>query len=57
MSEVPPEEELAEIEAEKDNQVMEREGLEQELMQQDASEVGEEIDGVDVSVQGGDRDA
>ena len=31
----------------KDEEVLEREGLEQELMQRDASEVGEDLDGVD----------
>ncbi|MGH9226353.1 MAG: hypothetical protein ACRD2W_21765 [Acidimicrobiales bacterium] len=30
----------------KDDEILEREGVEQELMQQDASEVGEELDDV-----------
>lgn len=36
--------ELAEIEEEKDEQVLEREPLEQKLMQDDESQVGEEIE-------------
>ncbi len=39
--------ELAEIEAEKGDQVLEREPKEQELMQEGASEVGETIDDVE----------
>jgi hypothetical protein len=42
-----PEAELAEQEREKEAQVLDREGVEQELMQEDASEVGEDIDDVE----------
>ncbi len=38
--------ELAEVEEEKDAQVLEREGVEAELMDDDRSEVGEQITGV-----------
>ncbi|MCA1657294.1 MAG: hypothetical protein LC713_06255 [Actinobacteria bacterium] len=38
--------EVAELEEEKEAQVLEREGLEEELMDEDRSEVGEEITGV-----------
>jgi hypothetical protein len=40
-------EELAEAKDEKDDQVLEREGVETELMDQDRSEVGEVVEGVD----------
>lgn len=39
-------EELAEIEGERDEQVLEREPLEQELMQSGESETGERLDDV-----------
>ena len=42
----PPEEELAENEAVKEDEVLEREGVEQELMQTGRSEVGEDLEGV-----------
>ena len=38
---------LAEVEDKKDDQVLEREGVETELMDQDRSEVGEEVAGVE----------
>jgi hypothetical protein len=38
--------ELVEIEEEKDEQVLEREPVEQELMQEGASETGEHLDAV-----------
>jgi hypothetical protein len=38
-----PDSDLAEAEAVKDDEVLEREGLEEELMQQGRSEVGEDI--------------
>jgi hypothetical protein len=38
--------ELVEIEEEKDEQVLEREPVEQELMQEGASEAGEHLDAV-----------
>ncbi|MEA2826948.1 MAG: hypothetical protein QOG43_1387 [Actinomycetota bacterium] len=38
-----PASDLADAEAVKDDEVLEREGLEEELMQQGRSEVGEEI--------------
>ena len=41
------EEELVEQHEEKEAQVLEREGVEQELMQEERSEVGEEIDDVE----------
>ncbi len=40
-------EELAQTEQEKDSQVLEREGVETELMDEDRSEVGEEVEGVE----------
>lgn len=40
-------EEEQEIQAEKEAQVLRREGVEQELMQDDASEVGEQVDDVE----------
>ncbi len=39
--------ELAETEEEKESQVLEREGVETELMDEDRSEVGERVEGVD----------
>jgi hypothetical protein len=42
-----PEEKLAEQHQQKEEEVLEREGVEQELMQQDESEVGEEIEDVE----------
>ncbi len=41
-----PEEELAEQQEKKEEEVLKREPLEQELMQEGDSEVGEEIEGV-----------
>ncbi|MDQ4096684.1 MAG: hypothetical protein M3144_02280 [Actinomycetota bacterium] len=41
-----PEEDLEEQERKKDDEVLEREGFEQELMQEGESEIGEEIEGV-----------
>jgi hypothetical protein len=46
-SDRPPEEELAELEEQKEEEVLHREPVEQELMQADESEVGTEIDGVE----------
>ncbi len=43
----PEPEELAEEQAEKDSQVLQREPLETELMDHDESDVGEEVDGVE----------
>ncbi len=40
-------EELAEVEDKKDDQVLEREGVETELMDEDRSEVGEQVAGVE----------
>jgi hypothetical protein len=42
-----PEEELEELEEEKEEQVLHREPLEEELMEEGHSELGEHIDGVD----------
>jgi hypothetical protein len=42
-----PEAELAETEATQDSEVLQREGVEQDLMQKDESPVGEEIDDVE----------
>jgi hypothetical protein len=42
-----PAAEAAETKQQQQEEVLEREGLEQELMDSDASEVGEGIDGVD----------
>jgi hypothetical protein len=39
--------ELAEVEEEKESQVLEREPLETELMDDDRSEVGEDIEGIE----------
>jgi hypothetical protein len=51
MSTTPPEDgaaaELAETQDEKDDQVLEREGVETELMDEDQSEVGEGVEGVE----------
>ena len=51
MSTTPPDEgaaaELAETEEKKDDQVLEREGVESELMDRGRSEVGEDVDGVE----------
>jgi hypothetical protein len=41
-----PKEDLADQERKKEDEVLEREGLEQELMQEGESEVGEKIEGV-----------
>ena len=41
------EEELVELHERKQEQVLDREGVEESLMQQDRSEVGERITGVD----------
>ena len=38
---------LAETEGEKDSQVLEREGVETELMDEDRSGVGEQVEGVE----------
>ena len=46
-AETQPEAELAENEAQKDSEVLGREGLEQELMQEDESPAGERIDEVE----------
>ena len=45
--EKPPKVELAENEDVKEEEVLDREGVEQELMQTDRSDVGEEIEGVE----------
>jgi hypothetical protein len=42
-----PKEDLADQERKKEDEVLEREGLEQELIQEGESEVGEEIEGVE----------
>ena len=42
-----PAEQAAENEQQKEEEVLEREGLETELMDSEASDVGESIDGVD----------
>lgn len=42
-----PAEKVAETEQEKASQILEREGLETELMDEDRSEVGEEVAGVE----------
>lgn len=42
-----PAEQAAETEQQKEDEVLEREGLETELMDSESSEVGEDIDGVD----------
>ena len=51
MSNTPPEDgaaaELAGTEEKKDDAVLEREGVETELMDEDRSEVGEEVEGVE----------
>ncbi|MGH9279224.1 MAG: hypothetical protein ACRD12_14100 [Acidimicrobiales bacterium] len=47
MNDVSPQEELAEQEEKKDDEVLEREGFEQELMQEGESEVGERVEGVE----------
>ena len=39
--------ELADTEQEKDSQILEREGVESELMDDDRSEVGEQVEGVE----------
>ena len=44
---VEAETELAELHERKQEQVLDREGLEEALMQEDRSEAGEEIEGVD----------
>ncbi len=41
-----PQEDLAEQSQIKEDEVLEREGFEQELMDDDASEVGRDVDGV-----------
>ena len=46
-SDRPPEEEVAELEQQKEDEVLQREPVEQELMQAGESEVGTEIDGVE----------
>ncbi len=40
-------EELVQTEQEKESQVLEREGVETELMDEDRSEVGEQVEGVE----------
>lgn len=47
-----PEAELAEQEDKQEDQVLEREGVEQELMQSDASDVGEDLEDVQEDVKG-----
>ena len=51
MSTTPPDEgaaaELADTQEKKDDAVLEREGVETELMDDDRSEVGEEVEGVE----------
>ncbi len=50
MSNRPPDDpaaELAETEQKKDDEVLEREGVETELMDADRSDVGERVDGVE----------
>ena len=51
MSTTPPEDgaaaELAETEEKKDDEVLEREAVETELMDEDRSEVGEHVEGVE----------
>ena len=47
-----PEEQLAQQEETKDEEVLEREGVEQELMQSGASEVGEELEDVQEDAKG-----
>lgn len=50
MSTPPPDDaaaELAETQDKKDDEVLEREGVETELMDEDRSEVGEELEGVE----------
>ena len=42
-----PAEELAEQEEKKQDEVLEREGFEQELMDEDASDVGEDVEDVE----------
>jgi hypothetical protein len=42
-----PAEKLARAEEEKDSQVLEREGVETELMNEDRSDVGEQVEGVE----------
>lgn len=43
----PTAEKVADVEEEKDSQVLGREGLETELMDEDRSEVGEDVAGVE----------
>jgi hypothetical protein len=45
-------EDLAEVEDQKDDQVLEREGVETELMDEDRSEVGERVAGVEEEQRG-----
>ena len=51
MSTTPPEDgaaaELAETQDKKDDEVLEREGVETELMDEDRSDVGEQVEGVE----------
>ena len=51
MSSTPPEDgaaaELADTQAKKDDEVLEREGVETELMDEDRSDVGQEVEGVE----------
>ncbi len=51
MSTTPPEDgaaaELAETQEKKDDEVLEREGVETELMDEDRSKVGERVEGVE----------
>ena len=51
MSSTPPEDgaaaELAETQEKKDDEVLEREGVETELMDEDRSDVGERVEGVE----------
>ncbi|MEA2685513.1 MAG: hypothetical protein QOE93_708, partial [Actinomycetota bacterium] len=44
--------ELAEVDSVKEDEVLEREGMEEELMQQGRSEVGEHISDVDTETEG-----
>ncbi len=50
-----PEAELAEHEEKKEDEVLEREGVEQELMQSGASDVGEDLEDVQEDAKGESR--
>jgi hypothetical protein len=51
-SDRPPEEVLAELDEQKEDEVLHREPVEQDLMQHGRSEVGTEIDGVEDEADG-----